>query len=51
MIRQYQEDVKRTFKTEGVAKNDSLINVTFGLTGEANEVVDLVKKHLYQGHD
>lgn len=28
-----------------------LINVAFGLAGETGEVIDLIKKHIYQGHD
>ena len=28
-----------------------LANAALGLTGEAREVADIIKKHLYQGHD
>ena len=41
----YQEQTKRTANPE-----TDLINCCFGLVGETGEVVDLVKKHLYQGH-
>ena len=32
-------------------KKDVLINGVMGLCGEAGEAIDLVKKHLAQGHD
>ncbi len=32
-------------------KADGLLNGVMGLCGEAGEVIDLVKKHLHQGHD
>ena len=32
-------------------KKDILINSVMGLCGESGEAIDLVKKHLYQGHE
>ena len=32
-------------------KRDVLINGVMGLCGEAGECIDLVKKHLHQGHE
>ena len=32
-------------------KRDVLINGVMGLCGEAGEAIDLVKKHLHQGHE
>ena len=32
-------------------KKDILINVVMGLCGEAGEAIDIVKKHLAQGHE
>jgi len=32
-------------------KKDMLINGVMGLCGEAGEAIDIVKKHLAQGHD
>lgn len=34
----------------GLAKGDVLINGVMGLCGEAGEAIDIVKKHLHQGH-
>ena len=34
-----------------LSKKDVLINGVMGLCGEAGEAIDLVKKHLHQGHE
>ena len=34
-----------------LGKKDILINGVMGLCGEAGEAIDLVKKHLHQGHE
>lgn len=34
-----------------LSKRDVLINGVMGLCGEAGEAIDLVKKHLAQGHE
>lgn len=34
-----------------LSRKDVLINGVMGLCGEAGEAIDLVKKHLYQGHE
>ncbi len=34
-----------------LSKKDMLINGVMGLCGESGEAIDLVKKHLHQGHD
>jgi NTP pyrophosphatase (non-canonical NTP hydrolase) len=44
-IDSYQEETARTAST-----NVDAINCCFGLIGESGEVVDTVKKQLYQGH-
>ena len=38
------------FLPSGVLKDDILINGVMGLCGESGEAIDLVKKHLHQGH-
>ena len=34
-----------------LSRKDALINGVMGLCGEAGEAIEIVKKHLYQGHD
>ena len=34
-----------------LSKKDVLINGVMGLCGEAGEAIDIVKKHLHQGHE
>lgn len=34
-----------------LSNNDKLICSALGLSGETGEYVDILKKHLYQGHD
>ena len=33
-----------------LSKQDVLINAVMGLCGESGEAIDIVKKHLHQGH-
>lgn len=47
---EYQELAMRTVNTDA-SKRDLLINAVMGLCGESGEAVDLVKKHIGQGHD
>ena len=35
----------------GLSKRDILINSVMGLCGESGEAIDIVKKHLHQGHE
>lgn len=46
----YREEVLRTLNP-GLTETEMLVNSCLGLTGEAGEVADMVKKHLFQGHD
>lgn len=47
ILNDYQKAVARTMN-----KNDyALANYSMGLAGEAGEVVDILKKHLFHGHE
>lgn len=50
-INEYQAAALRTAQTEKFLADDLLLNSALGLCGESGEVADLVKKHLFQGHD
>lgn len=46
----YQKLAMRTVNKE-LSKKDMLVNGVMGLNGESGEVIDLVKKHLFHGHE
>ena len=46
---EYQVQAMRWLNPE-LSEKDTLINGVMGLCGESGEVIDLVKKHLSQGH-
>ena len=48
-INEYQQLAMRTLNP-ALERKDVLINGVMGLCGEAGEAIDLVKKHLAQGH-
>ena len=48
-INEYQRLALRTLNP-ALNKKDVLINGVMGLCGEAGEAIDIVKKHLAQGH-
>ena len=48
-VNEYQRRALTTLNPE-LGKKDVLINGVMGLCGEAGEAIDLVKKHLAQGH-
>ena len=50
-INEYQAAALRTAQTDKFLASDLLLNSALGLCGESGEVADLVKKHLFQGHD
>ena len=47
---EYQKLAMTTLNKD-LSKKDVLINGVMGLCGESGEVIDLVKKHLHQGHE
>lgn len=49
-INEYQNLALRTLNPS-LGKKDVLINGVMGLCGEAGEAIDIVKKHLAQGHE
>ena len=48
-INKYQQLAMRTLNQK-LDKRDVLINGVMGLCGESGEAIDIVKKHLAQGH-
>ena len=48
-INEYQKLAMTTLNPE-LDKIDVLINSVMGLCGESGEAIDIVKKHLHQGH-
>ena len=46
---EYQK-LAMTTLNPALTKQETLINGVMGLCGESGEVIDLVKKHLHQGH-
>ena len=49
-INEYQK-LAMTTLNPALDKKDILINGVMGLCGESGEVIDIVKKHLAQGHE
>ena len=49
-INEYQELAMRSCNKE-LEKKDLLVNAVMGLCGESGEVIDLLKKHLFHGHE
>ena len=47
----YQRAALRTARTDELAKEEILLNGVMGLCGEAGEVIDLLKKARFQGHE
>lgn len=48
-VNEYQK-LAMTTLNPALTQKDVLINGVMGLCGESGEVIDLVKKHLHQGH-
>ena len=47
---EYQKLAMTTFNP-ALSQKDVLINAVMGLCGESGEAIDIVKKHLHQGHE
>ena len=45
----YQKEALRT--ASSIKEEDLILNGALGLNGEAGEVADILKKHLFQGHE
>lgn len=50
LVNDYQKQAMATLNP-ALGKKDVLINGVMGLCGESGEAIDIVKKHLHQGHD
>lgn len=51
-LNEYQKEAMRTASGVTSASDDNfLLNGAMGLNGEAGEVIDILKKHIFQGHD
>ena len=46
-LNEYQKAAQRTSPDD----HDKLLNGVMGLCGEAGELINLMKKHMYQGHE
>ena len=49
-IKEFQKNSIRTLNMD-LTKEQLLSNMVMGIAGESGEVADVIKKHLYQGHD
>lgn len=49
-INEYQS-LAMTTLNPALSQKDVLINAVMGLCGESGEAIDIVKKHLHQGHE
>lgn len=51
-INEYQKAAMRTVSgVAGATKENQLINGAMGLCGESGEFMDLLKKHMFHGHE
>lgn len=48
--KEYQKLAMKTLNPS-LTKKDILVNGVMGLNGESGEVIDIVKKHMFQGHE
>ena len=50
-INEYQQEALRTEPKDRMTKTDRMLNGLMGLNCEAGEAIDILKKHLLQGHE
>lgn len=50
-LNEYQREAMRTAGSMNYDHSPMLLNGVLGMAGEAGECADLVKKHLFQGHE
>ena len=49
-VNEYQQEAM-TLLNPAIPPKDVLLNALMGLCGESGEAIDLLKKHLFQGHE
>ena len=49
-VNEYQQEAM-TLLNPAIPQKDVLLNALMGLCGESGEAIDLLKKHLFQGHE
>ena len=49
-VNEYQREAM-TLLNPAIPQKDVLLNALMGLCGESGEAIDLMKKHLFQGHE
>ena len=49
-VNEYQQEAM-TLLNPDIVPRDVLLNALMGLCGESGEAIDLMKKHLFQGHE
>ncbi|MBQ8201112.1 MAG: nucleoside triphosphate pyrophosphohydrolase family protein [Clostridia bacterium] len=49
-VNEYQKEAM-TLLNPSLTEKDVLMNALMGLCGESGEAIDIMKKHLYQGHE
>lgn len=49
-LNEYQTEAMKMLNS-GLNQKEVLVNALMGLCGESGEAIDILKKHLFQGHD
>jgi len=49
-LNEYQTEAMKMLNP-GLNQKEILVNALMGLCGESGEAIDILKKHLFQGHD